>query len=64
MPNAEERQKTRLRTVFVSDVHLGSRGCRADLLLEFLKSVEVDYLFLVGDINALWAMRKNFFWPQ
>jgi UDP-2,3-diacylglucosamine pyrophosphatase LpxH len=64
MGNAEDRQKTKLRTVFVSDVHLGSRGCRADLLLEFLKSVEVEYLFLVGDIVDLWAMRKSFFWPQ
>jgi UDP-2,3-diacylglucosamine pyrophosphatase LpxH len=54
----------RLRSVFISDVHLGSKGCRADLLLEFLKSVEVDYLFLVGDIFDLWAMRKGFFWPQ
>lgn len=54
----------RLRSVFVSDVHLGSKGCRADQLLEFLKSVEVDYLFLVGDIFDLWAMRKNFYWPQ
>ena len=61
MGNAE---KTRLRTIFVSDVHLGSKGCRADLLLEFLKSVDVDYLFLVGDIVDLWAMRKNFYWPQ
>jgi UDP-2,3-diacylglucosamine pyrophosphatase LpxH len=54
----------KLRTVFISDVHLGSKGCRADLLLEFLKSVEVEYLFLVGDIFDLWAMRKGFFWPQ
>jgi len=54
----------RLRAVFISDVHLGSRGCRADLLLEFLKSIDVDYLFLVGDIVDLWSLRKNFFWPQ
>ena len=54
----------RLRAVFVSDVHLGSRGCRADLLLEFLKSVDVEYLFLVGDIVDLWSLRKNFYWPQ
>lgn len=54
----------RLRAVFVSDVHLGSRGCRADLLLEFLKSVEVEYLFLVGDIVDFWSLRKNFYWPQ
>jgi len=53
-----------MRSAFVSDVHLGSKGCRADALLEFLKSVEVEYLFLVGDIVDLWAMRKNFYWPQ
>ena len=64
MVSTPARQTVRLRTVFVSDVHLGSRGCRADALLEFLKSVEVDYLFLVGDIVDLWAMRKNFYWPQ
>ena len=64
MVSAGNRQTTRLRSVFVSDVHLGSKGCRADALLEFLKSIEVDYLFLVGDIVDLWAMRKNFYWPQ
>jgi UDP-2,3-diacylglucosamine pyrophosphatase LpxH len=37
----------------------GIEGCRADLLLEFLKSVDIDYLFLVGDIVDLWAMRKT-----
>jgi UDP-2,3-diacylglucosamine pyrophosphatase LpxH len=61
---SNSRQAVRLRTVFVSDVHLGSKGCRADLLLEFLKSVEIDNLYLVGDIVDLWAMRKSFFWPQ
>lgn len=64
MQNAGEKHKVRLRTVFISDVHLGTRGCSADLLHEFLKSIEVDYLFLVGDIVDLWAMRKTFFWPQ
>jgi UDP-2,3-diacylglucosamine pyrophosphatase LpxH len=64
MHSSGVRPTIRLRTVFVSDVHLGSKGCRADQLLEFLKSVEVDYLFLVGDIVDLWAMRKNFYWPQ
>jgi UDP-2,3-diacylglucosamine pyrophosphatase LpxH len=58
------RTRLRLRSVFISDVHLGTRGCRADQLLEFLKSVDVDYLFLVGDIVDLWAMRRSFFWPQ
>ena len=64
MVSSTARPTMRVRTVFVSDVHLGSKGCRADLLLEFLKSVEVDTLFLVGDIVDLWAMRKTFYWPQ
>jgi UDP-2,3-diacylglucosamine pyrophosphatase LpxH len=55
---------TRLRSVFVSDVHLGSKGCRADLLLDFLESVDSEYLFLVGDIVDFWALRRNFHWPQ
>ena len=57
-------RKTRLRSVFISDVHLGSRDSRAGELLQFLASVEVDYLFLVGDIVDLWSLRKNFYWPQ
>ena len=51
----------RLRSVFISDVHLGSRDCRAGELLEFLASIEVDYLFLVGDIIDFWSLRRNFF---
>jgi UDP-2,3-diacylglucosamine pyrophosphatase LpxH len=54
----------RLRTAFISDVHLGTRGCRADLLLDYLDSIHVDTLILVGDIIDVWAMRKNFYWPQ
>ena len=40
----------RLRTVFISDIHLGFRGCSADLLLDFLHHVEMDRLFLINDI--------------
>jgi UDP-2,3-diacylglucosamine pyrophosphatase LpxH len=54
----------RLRTVFISDVHLGFKGCSADLLLDFLHHVEMDYLFLVGDIVDVWSMKKTMFWPQ
>ncbi len=54
----------RLRTAFISDVHLGTRGCRADLLLEFLKSIHVETLVLIGDIIDVWSLRRNFFWPQ
>jgi UDP-2,3-diacylglucosamine pyrophosphatase LpxH len=54
----------KLRTVFVSDIHLGFKGCSADLLLDFLHSVEMEYLFLVGDIIDVWSMKKSMFWPQ
>jgi UDP-2,3-diacylglucosamine pyrophosphatase LpxH len=54
----------RLRTVFISDIHLGFKGCSAELLLDFLHRVEMDTLFLVGDIIDVWSMEKTVFWPQ
>ncbi len=54
----------RLRTVFISDIHLGFKGCSADLLLDFLHYVEMDTLFLVGDIIDVWSMQRSMFWPQ
>jgi UDP-2,3-diacylglucosamine pyrophosphatase LpxH len=64
MQSLNKRRPLRLRSVFISDVHLGSRGCRAELLLEFLRAIEVETLYLVGDIVDFWAMRKSFYWPQ
>lgn len=55
---------TRYRAVFVSDVHLGTRGCKADLLLDFLRRVESDSLYLVGDIVDGWRLKKGWYWPQ
>lgn len=52
------------RTVWISDVHLGYKGCKAHLLLDFLKAVNSDYLYLVGDIVDLWSMKKSVHWPQ
>jgi len=57
-------QTLRFRSVFISDIHLGFRGCSADYLLDFLHSIETDTLYLVGDIIDLWSLRKSFFWPQ
>ena len=54
----------RLRTVFISDIHLGFKGCSAELLLDFLHHVDMDCLFLVGDIIDVWSMKKTMFWPQ
>jgi UDP-2,3-diacylglucosamine pyrophosphatase LpxH len=52
------------RSVFISDVHLGTRGSKADILLSFLKEVECDNLFLVGDIFDGWRLKKNWYWLQ
>ncbi len=52
----------RYRTIFLSDVHLGTRGCRADFLLDFLRRTECERLFLVGDIIDGWRLRKSWYW--
>jgi UDP-2,3-diacylglucosamine pyrophosphatase LpxH len=62
--NAPSPSPLRLRTVFISDIHLGFKGCSADLLLDFLHHVEMDSLFLVGDIIDVWSMKKTMYWPQ
>ncbi len=54
----------RMRSAFISDVHLGFKGCSAELLLDVLHNVEMDFLFLVGDIVDVWSMKKTMFWPQ
>ena len=54
----------RVRTAWISDVHLGTPGCRADALLDFLKHVDCDLLFLVGDIIDGWQLRRSWYWPQ
>jgi UDP-2,3-diacylglucosamine pyrophosphatase LpxH len=56
-------QVLQLRSVFISDVHLGFRGCRAGYLLDFLKNVECERLYLVGDIIDLWSLERTFYWP-
>jgi UDP-2,3-diacylglucosamine pyrophosphatase LpxH len=54
----------RVRTAWISDVHLGTPGCRADALLDFLKHVDCELLFLVGDIVDGWQLRRAWYWPQ
>src|SRR5262245_1517711 len=50
----DESMRTRVRSIFISDVHLGCRHSKADLLLSFLKSYTCDQLYLVGDIIDGW----------
>ncbi len=56
--------KFRFRAIWISDVHLGTRGCQAELLLDFLKHTESDYLYLVGDIIDGWRMKRAWYWHQ
>lgn len=55
---------THYRTGWISDVHLGTRGCKADALLEFLRDTEFDTLYLVGDLIDIWSLRRGIYWPQ
>ena len=52
------------RSVFISDLHLGTPGCQANALLDFLKNHTSDYLYLVGDIVDGWQLRRRWYWPQ
>lgn len=56
--------KQRLNAIFISDVHLGTPGCQASALLDFLKHHESKHLYLVGDIVDGWQLRRRWFWPQ
>ncbi len=58
MPNSK------YRSIFISDVHLGSRACQAELLANFLKQNTSQQLYLVGDIFDLWKLKSSRFWPQ
>src|SRR5687768_10309227 len=58
------RPKQRYRTVWISDVHLGTRGCSAEMLVDFLQSIECETLYLVGDIVDGWRLRKGWYWPD
>jgi UDP-2,3-diacylglucosamine pyrophosphatase LpxH len=53
-----------VRAIFISDIHLGTPGCQADALLDFLKCYSSEYLYLVGDIIDGWQLRRRWYWPQ
>ena len=54
----------KVRTIFISDVHLGTRGCQAEALLEFLREYDCETLFMVGDIIDFWAMSRSINWAR
>ena len=61
---AIERGTRLFRTLFISDVHLGARGCQADRLLDFLRYHDAETIYLVGDIVDGWQLRSGWYWPQ
>lgn len=64
MDNVRRMVPLKYRAIWISDVHLGTRGCKSEFLRDFLKSTESEYLYLVGDIIDLWAMKRGVYWPQ
>ncbi|MCV6600242.1 MAG: UDP-2,3-diacylglucosamine diphosphatase [Cohaesibacter sp.] len=64
MTSLREEGLYRHRSLFLSDLHLGTRGCQADLLLDFLKQHDADVIYLVGDIVDGWRLRRSWYWPQ
>jgi UDP-2,3-diacylglucosamine pyrophosphatase LpxH len=71
VPPADERDerddgppRRHYRSIFISDLHLGTPGCQAGPLLDFLKSHPSEHLYLVGDIIDGWQLRKRWYWPQ
>ncbi|MEM8800314.1 MAG: UDP-2,3-diacylglucosamine diphosphatase [Pseudomonadota bacterium] len=56
--------KKTYRSIWISDVHLGTKGCRADMLLDFLKHNESEYMYLVGDIVDGWRLKKSWYWTS
>ncbi|CAH1665481.1 Ser/Thr protein phosphatase family protein, UDP-2,3-diacylglucosamine hydrolase homolog [Chelatococcus asaccharovorans] len=54
----------RTKALFISDVHLGTKGCQADLLLDFLRVHDADTIYLVGDMVDGWRLKQKWYWPQ
>jgi UDP-2,3-diacylglucosamine pyrophosphatase LpxH len=63
-PRDISRSARRHRTLFVSDVHLGTRGCKAEHLADFLARNSCETLFLIGDIVDGWRLRRRWYWPD
>jgi UDP-2,3-diacylglucosamine pyrophosphatase LpxH len=58
------RPSSRYRTIWISDVHLGTRACKAEFLLDFLRHTEAETIYLVGDIVDGWRLKKSWYWAQ
>src|SRR5262249_19623951 len=63
-PGKHRSPPHRFRAIWVSDTHLGTPGCQAAALLDFLRNTESDYLYLVGDIIDAWQLKRRWYWHQ
>jgi UDP-2,3-diacylglucosamine pyrophosphatase LpxH len=63
-PVSDDGPSRHHRTIWISDLHLGTAGCKADFLLDFLKCNDADTLYLVGDIIDGWQLKKGWTWRQ
>lgn len=63
-PRVSQSAVKQVRTLFLSDIHLGTKACQADLLLDFLKHIEAETIYLVGDIIDGWRLKSAWYWPQ
>jgi UDP-2,3-diacylglucosamine pyrophosphatase LpxH len=59
-----KRGKARFRTIWISDIHLGTTGCQASRLLEFLRATDSETLYLVGDVIDGWQLQRRWYWDQ
>ncbi|BBB67442.1 UDP-2,3-diacylglucosamine hydrolase [Undibacterium sp. YM2] len=59
-----KKETQRFRTIWISDLHLGTSGCQATKLLEFLRATDSDTLYLVGDIIDGWQLKRRWYWDQ
>ena len=63
IPERDVERRRQYRTIWISDVHLGTRGCNAGMLIDFLDHVDSEQLYLVGDMIDGWRLKKRFYWP-
>jgi UDP-2,3-diacylglucosamine pyrophosphatase LpxH len=63
LPERPFADRTKYRTIWISDIHLGTKGCNARMLIDFLDSTDSEIMYLVGDIIDGWRLKKRPYWP-
>ena len=64
VPEPARGVRRKFRTIWISDVHLGTKGCNAELLIDFLDNTDSETMYLVGDIIDGWRLKRKFYWPS